>query len=188
MSTRIGKRITIVEEAKALEIRIRYPRHWRVFVLLGLWTLIGALWFSFDGWLRLVLVGALVPYWAFYAIYVIRLVFGAEIVILDENLLTIRQSLFGRGKRVTAPVADVRGFEVTEQQLVSASRRFYWVHRDLLARLELTGERLAARTTGKLLRFGYQLGDEEAGSVQASLENALRKLPGRDADVAQVQG
>ena len=172
LDKRTDKRILVSAKENELTIRIRNPKHWRVFQGIGFLSFIAFLIFysseRIGVWL---LFGApLILYTLYYVYYAVRLVFGAEVVRIRDSVFTVKQDLFGRGREISVPLKMITGFEVTDMHVMERSPRFSWASKEGLVKLELTGERLAAETKKGKIRFGYQIKKDDAKHLKEVLE------------------
>lgn len=165
----IGERISFVDEKQKTTVVI-YPENvgW-IKALMGAWV---AMWYSIGAtviWSVFVLhltdqerviLYVFLSFWAYYAYRVTRsflwLLWGKELLKIDEVSLTIKRSIRGYGKATAYFLENIhkmRMYQPKPRSLQSAWEASPWIS---------GGERLEFDYQGKIVRFGRKLNEKDS--------------------------
>ena len=164
----IGNRVSFVDDKKRTTIVV-YPENvfWQK-GLMGAWFF---MWLTIGGtmmWaltLKLtdqekIITFVFLTFWAYYAVRVGRtffwLLWGKEMLKVDETALTIKKTVRGYGKAVpyfVENIKKIRIYEVEANSIQAVWEKSPWIR---------GGERIEFDYMGKVIRFGRKLEEKEA--------------------------
>ncbi len=183
----IGKRISFVDDKDKATIVV-YPQDisWLKAVMgawVGMWLAIGAtvIWsfFTFElSQQETIILIVFLTFWAYYAFRVTKsffwLMWGKELIKIDEVSLTYKRSIRGYGKAVPyylENISKIRVFQPKERSIQSAWEKSPWIK---------GGERIEFDYMGKVIRFGYKLEEKETKQlfkfITKKMDDRLKKI------------
>lgn len=148
-----------------------------MFLWLMAWTVGGVIVIASYGTLTQVSVKLFtiiwIAFWAYFEFKIVRVFmwkrFGKEKFWIKNGTVFYQQDINGRGKIKEYDLNLVSDFNLIELQkgnFADVFNQTFWVK---------GGERLEFTCQGKIIRFGLQLNDEDAGKVLTEIKKFLKK-------------
>jgi hypothetical protein len=165
----IGERISFVDDKKKTTIIINPDRNSWINAMMGawlaMWYVIGfvVIWYLFSFELKQqerIILYVFLSFWVYYAIKVTRsflwLLFGKELIKIDETALNFKKSIGNYGKSIPYYVDNIKKFslKIPEKNSIQAVwESSPWVN---------GGERLSFHYFEKEISFGRKLNEKDA--------------------------
>ncbi|MGZ3882751.1 MAG: hypothetical protein ACXVPQ_09190 [Bacteroidia bacterium] len=176
----ISDRVSIVETDEVFSLVILpttdKKKLWLMFFWLMAWTVCGIIVLAnyprmSDPNAKLFIIVYL-SFWAYFEYKIIRAYtwkkFGKEKLWIKQGKLFYQQEVSGKGKIAEYDlelVDELRFIELSNTSFADSFNSSFWVK---------GGERIEFQCQAKLIRFGLQLSDEEAGEVIRKMKRYLR--------------